>query len=316
MNYFQSEKQEDTESKRSKMKHSDNIQCELTYLVDDIIHIQFFKSKKFLSYFINYIKKETFPIDIQITPIDSKEDKLFGNYIIKLTGKKTENRVVRRFIKILFESIKLKTYHQNKVRKWLFNSILINLIQNIFDNENQLFTVCQLNTSNKYILEIYYFNDDKFNSFDILTEIDHVIQNKILQEDILISSNEYPNTIEFVDINSRKILLKYHITPTKQYEKELNENIKSYEQNSTLISVTQYSYPINKQKPKDIIRIIGYRKCVEEVFQKFKDLFDKHRLRKLKLSQISLNQVCSYCLFNLINITYRLLTLKNRMIPI
>ncbi|CAF4704623.1 unnamed protein product, partial [Rotaria sp. Silwood2] len=100
-------------------------------------------------------------------------------------GKKKQNRIVENFINNLFQSIKCKTYHQNKIKKWLFNLKLIDIIQNILDNENHLFSVCQFSRLNNKILEIYYFDDEKFNSFQNLIEIDYIIENEILQENIL-----------------------------------------------------------------------------------------------------------------------------------
>ncbi|CAF3683782.1 unnamed protein product [Rotaria sp. Silwood1] len=296
---------EEIVSKKTKKKNSDKVLCEDNYLVDDDIHIQFFRNPKFLPYLINYIKQETYAIDIDIQQVYSEDDKLFLYYVIKLIGKKQQNRIVRNFIKNLFKSIKLKNYHQNQIKKWLFNLTLIDIIQNIFDNENHLFTVCQFSRLNNKILEIYYFDDEKFNSFQNLIEIDNIIQNQILQENILLSTNKYLQTIEFIDINTQKILLKYDVNPTEKYEEEFNKYINQYEQDHMLISITRNPYYINRNKTKDIIKIFGYQKFVNEVFQKFKNLFDKYRLRKYKFSQMSSDQLeylANFCSEELHNI--------------
>ncbi|CAF2676130.1 unnamed protein product [Rotaria sp. Silwood2] len=296
---------EDIVSKKSKKKNSDKVVCEVNYIVDDDIHIQFFRNPKFLPYLINYIKQETFSIEIDIKQVNSKDDKSLLNYTIKLMGKKKQNRIVENFINNLFQSIKCKTYHQNKIKKWLFNLTLIDIIQNILDNENYLFSVCQFSRLNNKILEIYYFDDEKFNSFQNLIEFDNIIQNQILQENILLSSNKYLQTIEFIDINTQKILSKYDVTPTEQYEEEFDNNMNQYEQNNMFISVTRNPYYNNRKKTKYIIKIFGYKKFVNEVLQKFKDLFDKYRLRRYKFSQMSSDQLeylANFCTEELHNI--------------
>ncbi|CAF3532685.1 unnamed protein product, partial [Rotaria sp. Silwood2] len=72
-------------------------------------------------------------------------------------------------------------------------------------NQIHLFAVCQFSRLNNKILEIYYCNDEKFNCF----------QNQILQENILLSTNKDLQAIEFIDINTQKILSKYDGSPTE-----------------------------------------------------------------------------------------------------
>ncbi|CAF3683750.1 unnamed protein product [Rotaria sordida] len=283
--------QDDVVSKKSKKKHSDNDICEVNYLIEDDIHIQFLRNPKFLPYLINYIKQEIFSIEIDIKQVNSKDDESLLNYTVKLIGKKQQIRVVRSFIKNLFKSIKSKIYHQNKIRKWLFDLTFINIIQNILDNESHLFTLCQFSRRNNKILEIYYFDNEKFNSFQNPIEIDNIIQNQISEENIILSSNKHLQIIEHIDINSKKILSNYKIGPSKKYEEELYKNINQYEQDNMLISITRNPYCKNRSNTKQIIRIFGYRKFVEEILQKFKDLFDKYRLRKYKFSQFSSEQL-------------------------
>ncbi|CAF3373011.1 unnamed protein product, partial [Rotaria sp. Silwood2] len=61
---------------------------EINYVIDDDIHIEFFRNPKFQRYLINYIKQETYSVDIDIKPGTSNDGELLYNYVIKLTGKK------------------------------------------------------------------------------------------------------------------------------------------------------------------------------------------------------------------------------------
>ena len=267
------------------------------YVVDDDIRIQFFRKPNFLPYFINYIKQETFSNEIQIEEMNSENDEPLGIYAIKLSGEKQQNRIVRNFIKNLFETIKSKKYHQNNVKKWFFNSTFIDIIQHILDNECHLFTVCQFCGFQSRTLEIYYFDDEKFNSFQNPIEIENILQNQILQENILSSWNKNWQIIEYIDMNTHKILSKYQICPTKAHEEDLNQIINQYERNNLLISITRDLYFRNSRKEKHIIRIFGYHKLVNEVSQKFYHLFDIYQLRKFKFDDISLDQVRLYFIY-------------------
>lgn len=287
----------DIVSKKSTKKNSNNFTYETTYLVDDEIQIEFFKNPKFIPYLINYIKQETFSIQIEIKQANSNDEELLTDYTIKFIGRKKQNRVVRNFIKNLFRSIKSKIYHQNYVKTWLFNTTSNFIIQNILDDRIHLFTVCQWNRLNNKILEVYYFDDEKFNSFQNPIEIDDIIHNHILQQHILVSTNKSTQIIEFIDLNTNKILSKIEISSTRQYDEEFNENMNHYEQDHMLISVTRNPYIKNRIKTQYIIKIFGYQKLANEIFQKFKILFDKYRLRKYKFSQITPEQVCLRFIF-------------------
>lgn len=258
------------------------------YLIDDEIQVRFLKNQKFLLYFINYIKQETLPIEIQIEKIDSKNDESLFGYTIKLNGTKQQNRVVRKFSKNLLDSIKTKIYNQKILKNWLLKFKSINIIQNILDNKSHVFTVCQLINRT---LEIYYFENEKFNSLKNLNEIDNIIQNQIFQENILWSSIKNRNIIEFISFNTREILSKYQICQTKQFSEEFEEILNQYKQDDLLVSVIINSNHRNRTETKDTIEIFGYEKLVDEALQKFKDLFDKHRLRKFKFSQTSSTEV-------------------------
>ncbi|CAF3480718.1 unnamed protein product [Rotaria socialis] len=284
-------RQLDIVSKKSTKKNSNTSICETTYLIDDEIQIEFFKKPQFISHLINYIKQETFAIEIEIKQVHSNDEESVFDYTIKFIGRKKQNRVVRNFVKNLFKSIKSKIYHQNIVKTWLFNITSIGIVQNILDDKTHLFTVCQWNRLNSKILEVYYFDDEKFNSFQNLIDIDDIIHNHILQLNILVSTNKSTQIIEFIHLHTNEILSKFEISSTKQYDEEFNENMNQYEQDHMLISVTRNPYIKNRNKTKHIIKIFGYQKLVNEVFQKFKNLFDKYRLRKYKFGQISSEQL-------------------------
>ncbi|CAF3817201.1 unnamed protein product [Rotaria magnacalcarata] len=292
-------RQMDIVSKKSRKKNSNTSICEATYLIDDEIQIEFFKKPKFISQLINYIKQETFSIEIEIKQVNSNDEESVFDYTIKFIGRKKQNRVVRNFIKNLFKSIKSKIYHQNIVKTWLFNITSIGIVQNILDDKIHPFTVCQWNRSNSKILEVYYFDDEKFNSFQNPIDIDDIIHNHILQLNILVSTNKSTQIIEFIHLHTNEILSKFEISSTKQYHEEFNENMNQYEQDHMLISVTRNPYIKNRNKTKYIIKIFGYHKLANEVFQKFKNLFDKYRLRKYEFSQIpseQLEYIANFCI--------------------
>ncbi|CAF3800401.1 unnamed protein product [Rotaria magnacalcarata] len=292
-------RQMDIVSKISRKKNSNTSICEATYLIDDEIQIEFFKKPKFISQLINYIKQETFSIEIEIKQVNSNDEESVFDYTIKFIGRKKQNRVVRNFIKNLFKSIKSKIYHQNIVKTWLFNITSIGIVQNILDDKIHPFTVCQWNRSNSKILEVYYFDDEKFNSFQNPIDIDDIIHNHILQLNILVSTNKSTQIIEFIHLHTNEILSKFEISSTKQYHEEFNENMNQYEQDHMLISVTRNPYIKNRNKTKYIIKIFGYHKLANEVFQKFKNLFDKYRLRKYEFSQIpseQLEYIANFCI--------------------
>ncbi|CAF3983528.1 unnamed protein product [Rotaria magnacalcarata] len=295
----QDKRQMDIVSKKSRKKNSNTSICEATYLIDDEIQIEFFKKPKFISQLINYIKQETFSIEIEIKQVNSNDEESVFDYTIKFIGRKKQNRVVRNFIKNLFKSIKSKIYHQNIVKTWLFNITSIGIVQNILDDKIHPFTVCQWNRSNSKILEVYYFDDEKFNSFQNPIDIDDIIHNHILQLNILVSTNKSTQIIEFIHLHTNEILSKFEISSTKQYHEEFNENMNQYEQDHMLISVTRNPYIKNRNKTKYIIKIFGYHKLANEVFQKFKNLFDKYRLRKYEFSQIpseQLEYIANFCI--------------------
>jgi hypothetical protein len=280
-------------------KDADNIKYEFTYIIDHEIDVQFFKNPKFFPYLINYIRQETFSLEIEIKRVDPKNDESVLNYAIKFIATKEQNRVIRSFIKRLFESAKFKTYNKIILKKCSLHPKSIDIIQNVLNNETHLFTVCQWRESVHQKLEIWYFDDEKFNSPENLTKIDDIIQNQILQENILLSSIKNTQIIELMDINTHKILSTHQVCQTQRFEQELKEIITSYEQDHMLVSIIRYQYHLSMRQAKDTIELFGYKKSVDEILQKFKNLIDKYRLRKFTFTQLSSPQVCLcfICLF-------------------
>jgi hypothetical protein len=113
-----------------------------------------------------------------------------------------------------------------------------------------------------------------------------------------------------MDINTDEILSEYRICRTKQYQEELDEIINEYKQEHLFISVSWKKYSRSITRENNMIEIFGYGKLVDEVSQKFKDLLDKHRLRKFKFSQISSMEVC-LCFMYLVFIIHRSLNSEN-----
>ncbi|CAF3939108.1 unnamed protein product, partial [Adineta steineri] len=268
-------------------KDSDNDKCKVSYVINDEIQVNFFKNSKFQSYVINLIKQNVCPVDIKIKQVNQKNNESYNNYTIKVTGTKQENHIVGRFIKYFDELIKLNIYKQHIVQKWLLNCKSDDIIKNILNKESHVFTVCQLTGIYNQILKVYYFVDEKMDAVQISTEIDDIIQNKILQENILFLSNDNKHINKFIDMNTNKIILEYRICPTEQYKKELDAIINEYQQNNLLISLTWKRYHIDRSKKENMIEIFGYGKLVNEVSQKFKDLFVRHQLRKFKFNEMS-----------------------------
>ncbi|CAF1029912.1 unnamed protein product [Adineta steineri] len=268
-------------------KDSDNDKCKVSYVINDEIQVNFFKNSKFQSYVINLIKQNVCPVDIKIKQANQKNNESCINYTIKVTGTKQENHIVGRFIKYFDELIKLNTYKQHIIEKWLLNCKSDDIIKNILNKESHVFTVCEMTGIYNQILKVYYFVDEKMDVVQISTEIDDIIQNKILQENILFLSNDNKHTNKFIDMNTNKMILEYRICPTEQYEKELDAIINECKQNNLLISLTWKRYHIDRSKKENMIEIFGYGKLVNEVSQKFKDLFIKHQLRKFKFNEMS-----------------------------
>lgn len=272
LSIVQDEHQEDKVSEKSK----NHVKYEDTYLIDNEIEVRFFNNQKFLAYFIDYVQHETFHTEIKI---DSENDQSSISYTIKLTGTKHQNQVARSFIKYLLKSIKVKTYN------WMYRFKPNRIIQNILDNETELFTVCQLYFTK---LEIYYFDNEKFNPSTNLIKINHIIQNQIAQEKILWRSIDNRHTVELIG----SISWKYQIGETKQFFEEFKEILNQYKHDHSLVSITvNLDYRSRTDITNRPIEIFGDKNQVNEILQKFKDLFDKHRLRKFRFSQLSSTEV-------------------------
>lgn len=222
------------------------------------------------------------------------DDEPSNGYTIKLTGTKQDNRVVRNFIKHLLKSIKTKIYDQKKLPNWSLKNKSIDIIQNILDKQSHIFTISRFINRT---LEIYYFENEKFNSSQNSNEIDNIIQNQIFEKHINWLTILYYHAMEFIDFNTGEILLKYHICPAEQFLKEYEEILDQYKKDDSLVSISNVKYVYFRNYPAKIkdkrpIEIFGYGKSIDELLQKFKDLFEKHRLRKFRFNQMSTIEVC------------------------
>ncbi|UJR07649.1 hypothetical protein I4U23_011937 [Adineta vaga] len=279
---------------------SDNVRQEALFFIDDIIQAKFFKNRALQSHLINFIKQEIKSIEIVIEQMHQNDNNSSVYYVIKVTGTKQENRLVERFLQHLKEVIKSKRYLQNTITKLLLQSKPNCIVQNIFDLESHIFTVCQLTGKCNQTLDIYYFDDDEFNSPYHTTEIDVIFQNNILHKSILTSSNDKFFTIELIDNRTQKTLSNYRICPTTQYNTEFDEIINQCSQDNSIVSVTCSKYCL-----KNKIEIFGYEKLVTEILRKFKSLFERHQLKRFKFSRITPNELDglkNLCLTELQNI--------------
>ncbi|CAF3451474.1 unnamed protein product [Rotaria socialis] len=254
------------------------------YLIDDSIHVDFFKNPKFSSYLINYIQQESFPIQIQIQKLPETSEQPLSSYTIEFLSKQQEAKHTEIQVNTIL------------VRTSLHNPRAIKVIQAIMDNENDLFTVCKFNDTHGNVLEIYFFNDKKFNGFENTFGIDQVIQNNILRI-VLVLKLKYNTKLRVRTPKNVKedaednILLKHQNQQALRLQEELIKAINDYDQENEMLSVIHH-HIVNKMGNKNIqhIRIFGNITLVYDMVKRVQDIKNRYCLTKYPLSEMNSKQ--------------------------
>ncbi|CAF3564415.1 unnamed protein product [Rotaria sp. Silwood1] len=257
------------------------------YLINDNIHIQFFKNPKFGPYLIKYLQQKTSGVEITIEQSPSINNELPASfsYTLYLSGPNQDIESTYDEISKLFNTVKIKIYKSGRVRTWLRNPLAVGIIQAIMDNENNLFTICQSNGRYNEILEIFYFDDENFNH---LQSIDHIIENDILKKIITLPSIVDKHIIKKSKKNTKhNIQHEYSITYTKQYQNKLKEMIENYNKENNMISIILNEKMFNKVRKQRSIHIFGSIKLVNEFIQNFQNLADKDTLTIFKFNPMT-----------------------------
>ncbi|CAF4123926.1 unnamed protein product [Rotaria sp. Silwood2] len=172
------------------------------------------------------------------------------------------------------------------------------------DNENDLFTVCRANDKHSKVLEIFFFNDEKFNHFANTVGIDQIIQNNIVRIVFVLQLNDNkqsrvpkkPQTSKHGNKqskdNSASTLSKHQKNLALQFQEELMKAVKHYDEENGMVSVTCCKIAtIMTHKKQQHIKIFGYFKLVNDVVQQIQDLTNIYRLTKYQLNEITSTQI-------------------------
>ncbi|CAF3733558.1 unnamed protein product [Rotaria sordida] len=201
---------------------------------------------------------------------------------------------------------RFQKYHLKNclVKTWLHNPRAVDIIQAIIDNENDLFTVCRASGKRTKVLEIYYFNDEKFNHFSSTVGIDQIIQNNILRIVFVLQlkdnkQSRVPRTTQTSKHDNEQsadsrvnTLSKRQNKQAIQFQEELIEMVKHHNQENGMISVTcNKIVTMATDKNQQHINIFGYFKLVNDVVQQIQDLLNKYRLTKYQLNEMTSMQI-------------------------
>ncbi|CAF5130757.1 unnamed protein product, partial [Rotaria magnacalcarata] len=161
------------------------------------------------------------------------------------------------------------------------------------DNENDLFTVCKWSDKYGNVLEIYFFNDKKFNGFENTFGLDQVIQNNILRI-VLVLKLKYNKKLRVGTSKNVKEdtgdngLLKYQNQQATRFQEELIKTINDYDQENEMLSVIHH-HIVNKMGNKNIqhIQIFGNITLVHDVVKRIQDVKNRYCLTKYPLSEMN-----------------------------
>ncbi|CAF3903383.1 unnamed protein product [Rotaria magnacalcarata] len=165
------------------------------------------------------------------------------------------------------------------------------------DNENDLFTVCKWSDKYGNVLEIYFFNDKKFNGFENTFGLDQVIQNNILRI-VLVLKLKYNKKLRVGTSKNVKEdtgdngLLKYQNQQATRFQEELIKTINDYDQENEMLSVIHH-HIVNKMGNKNIqhIQIFGNITLVHDVVKRIQDVKNRYCLTKYPLSEMNSAQI-------------------------
>ena len=175
------------------------------------------------------------------------------------------------------------------VKQWMLCPTVIEIIQNIFDCRTQLWTICELIGTYNPVLRITFFNDEKFNVSFPTPVIDEIVQNQISVERFFTAEDQRTLLVEYLNLNTNKIIWKEKICFNRSYQNEYEEIRQFYQQQPSLISIIETS-----SKNITTINIFGYGKTVTELLRKLEDLFKKYRPKKFAFTQLSTTEVNAF----------------------
>ena len=161
------------------------------------------------------------------------------------------------------------------------------MIQYFFDTQTSLWTICTCSDWLNPVLQIIFFNDEKFNGISPIPLIDDIVEKQISVERFFITNNQRTLLFEYVDLNSMKVISHETLCLTRCYTNEYDSIIQTYqENNSSLISINE-----KRVLEKIVVDIFGFANCVNKFLRELEDLFKKHRRRHYPFTQLTPTEV-------------------------
>jgi hypothetical protein len=178
------------------------------------------------------------------------------------------------------------------VRRWTLFSTANEIIQQLFDCETSLWTICDFVGTINPTLLITFFSDEKFNRTSSILLIDEIVEKRILVERIFISNHQSTRLVEYLNFNTMKIIRNETICFTQSFEDEYLRILQFYQQQqySLLISIVEKQL----RDKVTMIDIFGNEKLVTKLLRELEDLFKKYRRQKFPFIQLSKIEVNFY----------------------
>lgn len=167
------------------------------------------------------------------------------------------------------------------------------------DHQQDLFTVCKLAAKHSHFLQIYYFDEEKFNHCLSTVRIDQLIHNHIQRlvfvlkwrDDKRPGANKSKTARNIVDESISPILREVQNKQARLFQEELATLVDSYKENE-LISVNHRNMTmIMTNVVEQHIQIFGYDELVNDVAKQIQDLKNKYCVTKYKLDSMTSLQV-------------------------
>ncbi|CAF0840224.1 unnamed protein product [Adineta ricciae] len=277
--------------------HNGHQKSQYEYPIDNTDLTQFFENQSFVSYVLGYVKEKTISIPIDVKKALCGDAISSTKFVLHFTATEEQYQTVVNFIEKLFQTVQIRTYKQQKVKKCLSHASALSILQRILDHECQMFTICRISTipakahkTNAAVLEIVYFDDDEFNNSHRIAEIDDIIENHISQERLFLSKIDSSLLVEYFDVDSCRIIQQEKIYARKEYQMEFDDLIAKFQQkNKTFVTITK-SNSI-RRSDQTVIDIFGKKNMVNSFLSKVESLFRKYRVNKYKFSQLSTTEI-------------------------
>ncbi|CAF0947397.1 unnamed protein product [Adineta ricciae] len=285
------------QSQSNENGHNRHQKSQYEYPIDNTDLIEFFENQSFVSYILEYVKEKTVSIPIDVKKALHDDVISSTKFVLHLTATEEQYQTIVNFIEKLFQTVQIRTYKQQKVKKWLSHASALSILQRILDHECQMFIICRISTipakvheTNASVLEVVYFDDDEFNNSHRISEIDNIIENHISQERLFLSKTDSFLLVEYFDMDSCKIIQQEKIHARKEYQKEFDDLISKFQQkNKPFVSITR-SKSI-RRSDQTVIDIYGNKNVVDSFLSKVESLLRKYRVNKYKFSQLSTTEI-------------------------